>query len=40
MGIHPLLRECGSSGCKKSTCQTCLNVNNTGVFHSFVSHGS
>ena len=25
----------GSSGCNKSRCQTCLNVNNTDVFQSF-----
>ena len=34
--VHPLLRECGSSGCNKSRCQTCLNVNNKDVFQSFV----
>ena len=30
--VYPLLRKRGSSGCNKSTCQTCLNVNNTDVF--------
>ena len=25
--VYPLSRECGSSGCNKSRCQTCLNVN-------------
>ena len=34
--VYPLLRECESSGCNKSRCQTCLNVNNTDVFQSFV----
>ena len=34
--VYFLLRECGSSGCNKSRCQTCLNVNNTDVFQSFV----
>ena len=34
--VYPLLHECGSSGCNKSTCHTCLNVNNTDVFQSFV----
>ena len=34
--VYPLLRECESSGCNKSRCQTCLNVNNTDVLQSFV----
>ena len=38
--VYPLLRECGSSGCNKSRCQTCLNVNNTDVFQSFVTKES
>ena len=33
--VYPLLRKCGSSGCK-CKCKTCLNVNNTDVFQSFV----
>ena len=36
--VYPLLHECGSSGCNKSRCQTCLNVNNTDVFQSFVTN--
>ena len=38
--VYPLLRECGSSGCNKSRCQTCLNVNNTDIFQSFVTNES
>ena len=34
--VDPLLLECGSSGCNKSRCQTCLNVNNADVFQSSV----
>ena len=34
--VYPLLRECESSGCNKSRCQTCLNVDNTDFFQSFV----
>ena len=34
--LYPLLSECVSSACDKSRCQTCLNVNNTEVFQSFV----
>ena len=33
--VYSLLRECESSGCNKSRCQTCLNVNNRDVFQSF-----
>ena len=33
--VYPLLRECGSSGCNKSRCQNCLNVNHTNVFQSY-----
>ena len=38
--VYPLLRECGSSGCNKSRYQTCLNVNNTDGFQSFVTRES
>ena len=38
--VQSLSRECGSSGCSKSSCQTCLNVNNTDVFQSFVTKES
>ena len=38
--VYPYLCECGSSGCNKSRCQTCLNVNNTNVFQSFVTKES
>ena len=34
------LCDCGSSNCYKSRCQTCLNVNNTDVFQSFVTKES
>ena len=37
---YPLLRECGSTVCNKSRCQTCLNVNNTDGFQSFVTNES
>ena len=37
---YPLLHECGTSGCNKSRCQTCLNVNNKEVFQSFVTKES
>ena len=30
--LYPLLSECGSPGCDKSRCQTCLNVNNKSFF--------
>ena len=30
--VYPLLRECGSSGCDKSRCQTCLNVSKQTFF--------
>ena len=38
--VYSLLCECGSSGCNKSRCQTCLNVNNTDVFQGFVTKES
>ena len=38
--VYPLLRKCGSSGCNKSRCQISLNINNTDVFHSFVTKES
>ena len=38
--VCPLSRECGSSGCNKSKCQTSLNVNNTDVFQGFVTKES
>ena len=38
--VYPILRECGLSGCNKCRCQTCLNVNNTDVFQSFVTKES
>ena len=38
--VYPLLRECVSSGYHKIRCQTCLNVNNTYVFQSFVTKES
>ena len=38
--VYPLLRECGSSRCNKSRCQTFLNLKNTDVFRSFVTKKS
>ena len=38
--VYLLLHECGSSGCNKSRCQTCLNVKNTDAFQSFVTKES
>ena len=38
--VYLLLHECGSSGCNKSRCQTCLNVKNTDAFQSFVTKKS
>ena len=34
--VCPLSRECRSSGCNKSKCQTSLNVNSTDAFQGFV----
>ena len=38
--VYTLLRECVSSGCNKSRCQTCLNVDNADIFQSFVTKES
>ena len=38
--VYLLLHECGSSGCNKGRCQTCLNVKNTDAFQSFVTKES
>ena len=37
--VYSLLCECGSSGCNKSRCQTCLNVNNADVFRVLLQRG-
>ena len=38
--VYSLTRECGSPGCNKNRCQTCLNVENTDIFQSFVTKES